>query len=121
MELIHIFKLLMNSFELFPLSYQVNYFLSIQQMIQLFSIFLLNVSFNLFAIDIDNLVNNIELIDSPADLEIRQKLMDRADNEGLDVLIEELRQIDPDYVNNLKEINKKRIVRFHSRQDMQTS
>ncbi len=60
---------------------------------------------------IDNLVNNIELIDSPADLEIRQKLMDRADNEGLDVLIEELRQIDPDYVNNLKEINKKRIVR----------
>ena len=60
---------------------------------------------------IDNLVNNIELIDSPADLEIRQKLMDRADNEGLDVLIEELRQIDPDYVSNLKEINKKRIVR----------
>ncbi len=60
---------------------------------------------------IDNLVNNIELTDSPADLEIRQKLMQRADEEGLEVLIEELKQIDPEYIENLKEINKKRIVR----------
>ncbi len=60
---------------------------------------------------IDNLVDNITLTDAPADLALRQKLMDKAEKEGLDVLLNELREIDPEYCDNLKEINKKRIVR----------
>ncbi len=60
---------------------------------------------------IDNLVDNITLTDSPADLDLRQRLMERAENEGLEALLSELREIDPEYCENLKEINKKRIVR----------
>ncbi len=67
---------------------------------------------------IDNLVDNITLADSPANIELRQELFNKADKHGLDTLIEELRKIDPEYYNNLKEINKKRIVRalelYHS-------
>lgn len=60
---------------------------------------------------IDNLVENIELSEAETDLDLRQKLNQRAENDGLDCLVEELRSIDPEYVNNLKEISKKRIVR----------
>lgn len=60
---------------------------------------------------IDNLAQNIELADSEVDLELRQKLTERAENEGVDSLIEELNAIDPEYVAKLKEINTKRIVR----------
>ncbi len=60
---------------------------------------------------IDNLVENIELADSEVDLELREQLMKRAEDEGIDALIEELKAIDPEYVASLKEINTKRIVR----------
>ncbi len=60
---------------------------------------------------IDNLIDNIELSDSEVDLELRKELTQRAEEEGIDSLIEELKVIDPEYVNNLKEINKKRIIR----------
>ncbi len=60
---------------------------------------------------IDNLTQNIQLADSEVDLELRQQLTDKADREGIEVLIEELKSIDPEYVSQLKEINKKRIVR----------
>ncbi len=60
---------------------------------------------------IDNLIQNIELVDSEVDLELRQKLTDRANAEGIESLIDELKNIDPQYVENLKEINTKRIVR----------
>ncbi|MBQ8227607.1 MAG: tRNA (adenosine(37)-N6)-dimethylallyltransferase MiaA [Clostridia bacterium] len=60
---------------------------------------------------IDNLVENIELADSEVDLELREKLTQKAKKEGIEVLIEELKTIDPEYVQGLKEINKKRIIR----------
>ncbi|MBQ8783822.1 MAG: tRNA (adenosine(37)-N6)-dimethylallyltransferase MiaA [Clostridia bacterium] len=60
---------------------------------------------------IDNLTQNIELADSQVDLELRERLTKKAEEEGLDTLIEELKAIDPEYVANLKEINKKRIIR----------
>lgn len=60
---------------------------------------------------IDNLVENIELVDSSVDLELRNKLTQRAEAEGIDSLIDELREIDPEFVANLKEVNSKRIIR----------
>ena len=60
---------------------------------------------------IDNLVENIELTDSEVDLELRAKLMAKAESDGIDTLIDELKAIDPEYVASLKEINTKRIVR----------
>ncbi len=60
---------------------------------------------------IDNLVENIELVDSEIDSVLREKLSKKAESEGIQALIDELREIDPEFVDNLKEINKKRIIR----------
>ncbi|MDY6060718.1 MAG: tRNA (adenosine(37)-N6)-dimethylallyltransferase MiaA, partial [Oscillospiraceae bacterium] len=60
---------------------------------------------------IDSFVNNTKLTETPTDRVLRQKLFDRAQNEGAGALLEELRAIDPEYAENLHENNIKRVVR----------
>lgn len=60
---------------------------------------------------IDSFVNNTKLTETPTDQVLRQKLFDRAQNEGAGALLEELRAIDPEYAENLHENNIKRVVR----------
>lgn len=60
---------------------------------------------------IDTLLDNIRLTDDSFDADLREKLMKRAENEGAEVLLEEVRKIDPDYAEKLHSNNVKRIVR----------
>ena len=60
---------------------------------------------------IDSFVNNTKLTETPTDQVLRQKLFDRAQNEGAGALLEELMAIDPEYAENLHENNIKRVVR----------
>ena len=60
---------------------------------------------------IDSLVDNINLSEASTDENIRKMLFERAENEGSSALLEELKEIDPDYAQKLHEGNLKRIVR----------
>lgn len=60
---------------------------------------------------IDTLLNNIKLSEESYDGELRRSLLQRAENEGAEVLLDELQKIDPEYAAKLHPNNIKRIVR----------
>ncbi len=60
---------------------------------------------------IDTLLNNIQLTEDSFDEAIREKLLARAENEGIESLLDELREIDPEYAGKMHPNNIKRIVR----------
>lgn len=60
---------------------------------------------------IDSFVDNISLSEASTDEKIRKQLFDRAEKEGINSLLDELREIDPEYAAKLHESNTKRIVR----------
>lgn len=60
---------------------------------------------------VDTLLDNVKLAENSFNPELREKLLDRAQNEGSDILLEELRKIDPEYAEKLHANNVKRIVR----------
>ncbi|MBQ7595970.1 MAG: tRNA (adenosine(37)-N6)-dimethylallyltransferase MiaA [Clostridia bacterium] len=60
---------------------------------------------------IDTLVNNIILSDASADPETRKNLEKRAEDEGAQTLLDELKEIDPEYAASLHANNVKRIIR----------
>ncbi len=60
---------------------------------------------------IDTLVNNIVLSDASRDPEIRKVLEKRAEEEGAQALLDELKTIDPEYAAGLHANNVKRIIR----------
>lgn len=60
---------------------------------------------------IDTLLNNIQLTEDSFDEAIREKLLARAENEGVESLLNELRGIDPEYAGKMHPNNIKRIVR----------
>lgn len=60
---------------------------------------------------IDTLLNNIKLSEESYDGELRRSLLQRAENEGAEVLLDELQKIDPEYAAKLHPNNVKRIVR----------
>ena len=60
---------------------------------------------------IDSLLNNVEFTESETDLELRQKLNERAEKEGAETLLAELEKIDPETAARLHPNNVKRIVR----------
>lgn len=60
---------------------------------------------------IDTLLNNIKLSEESYDGELRRSLLQRAEDEGAEVLLDELRKIDPEYAAKLHPNNVKRIVR----------
>lgn len=60
---------------------------------------------------IDTLLNNIQLTEDSFDEAIREKLLARVENEGIESLLNELRGIDPEYAGKTHPNNIKRIVR----------
>ncbi len=60
---------------------------------------------------VDTLLNNIKLSEDSYDEELRRSLLQRAENEGADRLLEEVRAFDPEYAEKLHPNNVKRIVR----------
>ncbi|MBO5420766.1 MAG: tRNA (adenosine(37)-N6)-dimethylallyltransferase MiaA [Clostridia bacterium] len=60
---------------------------------------------------IDTLLNNIQLTEDSFNEAIREKLLARAENEGIESLLDELREIDPEYAGKMHPNNIKRIVR----------
>ncbi|MBP9988807.1 MAG: tRNA (adenosine(37)-N6)-dimethylallyltransferase MiaA [Ruminococcus sp.] len=60
---------------------------------------------------IDTLLDNIKLTDNSFDDDLRQKLMQRAQTEGAEALLEEVRSFDSEYAQKLHPNNVKRIVR----------
>lgn len=60
---------------------------------------------------IDNLLNNIRLTEASFDEALREKLLRRVDEEGIDSLLSELEKIDPEYAAKMHPNNVKRIVR----------
>lgn len=60
---------------------------------------------------IDTLLNNIRLKEDSFDGKIREKLLKRVDDEGIDALLRELSEIDPEYASKMHPNNVKRIVR----------
>ncbi len=58
-----------------------------------------------------SLVDNINFLDEDTDFDYRQFLKNRADNEGTDVLLEELKKIDPKTASRLHANNTGRIIR----------
>ncbi len=60
---------------------------------------------------IDSLVDNISLSDASTDENLRKSLFERAEKEGTASLLNELKEIDPEYAEKLSEGNLKRIVR----------
>ena len=60
---------------------------------------------------IDNLLNNIQLTEASFDEALREKLLKRVDEEGIDSLLSELEKIDPEYAAKMHPNNVKRIVR----------
>ena len=59
----------------------------------------------------DTLLKNIRLTDDSVDTELREKLKERAENEGMDRMLEELAEIDPVYAEKMHPNNAKRILR----------
>ncbi len=60
---------------------------------------------------IDTLLNNIRLSEDSFDEALREKLLARVENEGIESLLSELESIDPDYAAKMHPNNVKRIVR----------
>lgn len=60
---------------------------------------------------LDTLLNNIQLTGDSFDGELREKLRCRAETEGIEALLEELRKIDPEYASKMHPNNVKRILR----------
>lgn len=60
---------------------------------------------------LDTLLDNIQLTDDSNIAEIREKLKARAENEGIETLLAELRGIDPEYAEKMHPNNQKRILR----------
>lgn len=60
---------------------------------------------------IDTLLNNVQLTEDSFDEAVREKLLARVDNEGIESLLDELRGIDPEYAAKMHPNNVKRIVR----------
>lgn len=60
---------------------------------------------------VDTLLNNVKLSEDSYDEELRRSLLQRAENEGADRLLEEVRAFDPEYAEKLHPNNVKRIVR----------
>lgn len=60
---------------------------------------------------VDTLINNVKLSDDSCDEELRRSLLKRAEDEGADKLLEEVRAFDPEYAEKLHPNNIKRIVR----------
>ena len=60
---------------------------------------------------VDTLLNNVKLSEDSYDGELRSSLLKRAEDEGADKLLEEVRVFDPEYAEKLHPNNVKRIVR----------
>ncbi len=60
---------------------------------------------------INSLVDNIEYTEGETDLALRQRLNSRLENEGVEALLRELQQIDPESAERLHENDTKRIIR----------
>lgn len=60
---------------------------------------------------VDTLLNNVKLSEDSCDEELRRSLLKRAEDEGADKLLEEVRTFDPEYAEKLHPNNIKRIVR----------
>lgn len=60
---------------------------------------------------IDNLLNNIQLTEASFDEGLREKLLSRVEEEGVESLLAELEKIDPEYASKMHPNNVKRIVR----------
>lgn len=60
---------------------------------------------------VDTLLNNVKLSEDSCDEEFRRSLLKRAEDEGADKLLEEVRAFDPEYAEKLHPNNIKRIVR----------
>ena len=60
---------------------------------------------------LDTLLNNIQLTEDSNHSELREKLKLRAENEGMEALLAELREIDPEYARKMHPNNGKRILR----------
>lgn len=60
---------------------------------------------------IDTLLNNVQLTEDSFDEAVREKLLERVENEGIGSLLDELRGIDPEYAAKMHPNNVKRIVR----------
>lgn len=60
---------------------------------------------------LDTLLNNIQLTEDSNHSELREKLKLRAENEGMEALLAELREIDPEYAQKMHPNNGKRILR----------
>lgn len=60
---------------------------------------------------IDTLLDNIRLTESSFDQQLRDKLIKRAEEEGVESLLSELEKIDPEYASKMHPNNSKRIIR----------
>lgn len=60
---------------------------------------------------IDTLLNNVKLSEDSFDEEVRRELFEKAEREGAEKLLDEVREIDPEYAAKLHPSNVKRIVR----------
>lgn len=60
---------------------------------------------------IDTLLNNVQLTEDSFNEAVREKLLERVENEGVVSLLDELRGIDPEYAAKMHPNNVKRIVR----------
>lgn len=60
---------------------------------------------------IDTLLNNVRLTEDSFDEKLREKLLGRVGTEGVEVLLNELRSVDPEYASKMHPNNVKRIVR----------
>lgn len=60
---------------------------------------------------IDTLLNNVQLTEASFDEALREKLLTRVQNEGIEGLLKELEGIDPEYAAKMHPNNVKRIVR----------
>ncbi|MBQ8574670.1 MAG: tRNA (adenosine(37)-N6)-dimethylallyltransferase MiaA [Clostridia bacterium] len=60
---------------------------------------------------IDTLLNNVRLTEDSFDEELRAKLIKRVEYEGIEALLKELHEIDPEYAVKMHPNNVKRIVR----------
>lgn len=59
------------------------------------------------------LIEGIEFIETPVDVELRVKLNSRADHDGLEKMLSELQALDPETASKLSVSDRKRIVRAH--------
>lgn len=60
---------------------------------------------------VDTLLNNVKLSEESYDEELRRSLLKKAEDEGAEKLLEEVRAFDPEYAEKLHPNNVKRIVR----------